>query len=725
MSRHRKLLWFLGALCLFRLVAATTEAQTTVHYNDGDIFIGFRATGGTGSSMDYLVDIGQPSQIMNGLGGPMAADLVNTFGSDWYTRIDPVTHQPAVLWSIVGGRYLAGGGDPTHTLYATNPSPTPWPRHSNSTQGVPMGDIRSMEINYDGNPSTVNNPRAVIQVALDQNSYAYFQPGGVGSGDISFQNWNPTIEGYPSTTLTVCRIIPGIGPSQILGTLSLSNMGVVTFGGPPRAPTVVTNPATAITSSSATLNGTVNPNGLATMVSFQYGTTTNYEHTTAVLNLTGNTTQAVVANIAGLTAGTVYHFRIVASNGAGTSNGSDVTFTTLTATGPPLVTTSPATSITNFSATLNGSVNPRGLTTTVYFQYGTTTSYGHTTAVQTQTGNTSRNVSANITGLNASTIYHFRIVASNSGGTRDGSDITFTTLGPTGPPVAITTPASNITSALATLNGTLDPHGLPTLVYFQYGTTTSYGHTTPSQSQTGSTFRNISANISGLNANTTYHFRIVATNSGGIRYGSDVTFTTLTATGPPVVTTTAATNMASFSATLNGSLDPHGLTTTIHFQYGTTTSYGLTTAVQTQTGSTFRNVAANISGLSASTIYHFRIVATNSAGTTYGGDRTFTTLAATGPPIATTNPATNIGTTSATLDGSLDPHGLTTTVHFQYGTTTSYGHNTPTQSRTGNTFQTITANVTGLTATTLYHFRIVATNSSGTTNGSDRTFTTH
>ena len=99
----------------------------------------------------------------------------------------------------------------------------------------------------------------------------------------------------------------------------------------------------------------------------------------------------------------------------------------------------------------------------------------------------------------------------------------------------------------------------------------------------------------------------------------------LSATGPPVVTTNPATFVASFSATLNGSLDPHGLTTTVYFQYGTTTSYGSTTASQTKTGNTYQNVSANISGLIASTTYHFRIVATNSAGTTHGSDRAFTT----------------------------------------------------------------------------------------------------
>ena len=131
--------------------------------------------------------------------------------------------------------------------------------------------------------------------------------------------------------------------------------------------------------------------------------------------------------------------------------------------------------------------------------------------------------------------------------------------------------------------------GSITSVHFQYGPTTSYGFTTPVQTQTGNTVRDISANIIGLSAGHIYHFRIVASNSGGTSFGSDRTFTTLSATGAPVVTTNPATTVASFSATLNGSLDPHGLTTTVHFQYGTTTSYGLTAAAPSQTGSTFRN----------------------------------------------------------------------------------------------------------------------------------------
>jgi len=194
--------------------------------------------------------------------------------------------------------------------------------------------------------------------------------------------------------------------------------------------------------------------------------------------------------------------------------------------------------------------------------------------------------------------------------------------------------------------------------------------------------------------------------------------------GPPVVTTNPATFVASFSAKLNASLNPHGLATTFHFQYGTTTSYGLTTAPQTQSGNTVRTVSAGISSLTAHTTYHFRIVASNSAGTRMGADRTFTTLTATGPPVAITNPATNVTASSAKLNGSLDPHGLTTTVHFQYGTTISYGHNTTTQTQTGNTYRNIAANISGLAAHTTYHLRIVATNSAGTRMGGDRTLAT-
>jgi len=391
---------------------------------------------------------------------------------------------------------------------------------------------------------------------------------------------------------------------------------------------------------------------------------------------------------------------------------------------PVAVTTNVASNITSSSATLNGAVNPNGQTTSVHFEYGPTTTYGSSTATHNYNGTTAQSVSANITGLSSNTTYHFRFVASNSGGTIYGSDRTFSTLTPTGAPGVTTNSTANVAGFSATLNGSVYPHGLSTTVYFQYGMTTGYGHTTASQTKSGNTYQSVSASISGLATSTRYHFRIVAVNSAGTTYGADLTFTTLSPTGPPVVTTNPATLIASYSATLNGSVDPHGLTTTIYFQYGTTTSYGLNTSIRSRTGNTYQTVNASISRLIANTTYHFRIVATNSAGTTYGSDSTFTTLSATGPPVVTTKSATNVASSSATLNGTVDPHGLTTSVHFQYGTTTGYGSTTANHGSSGNTYQNASANITTLSGSTTYHFRVVATNSAGTTYGTDKTFTT-
>jgi len=136
----------------------------------------------------------------------------------------------------------------------------------------------------------------------------------------------------------------------------------------------------------------------------------------------------------------------------------------------------------------------------------------------------------------------------------------------------------------------------------------------------------LSRSVAGLSASTTYYYRVRAYNGNGTSGNSNVvSVTTLPPTGRPVVITNPATLIMSHSAELHGAVDPHGLSTTVYFQYGRTISYGSRTPNQTKTGNIYQNVSANISGLSAGTTYHFRIVGTNTAGTRYGGDRTFTT----------------------------------------------------------------------------------------------------
>src|SRR5947209_13882120 len=97
---------------------------------------------------------------------------------------------------------------------------------------------------------------------------------------------------------------------------------------------------------------------------------------------------------------------------------------------------------------------------------------------------------------------------------------------------------------------------------------------------------------------------------------------------------------------------------------------------------------------------------------------------AAGTPRATTGTATSIGSTAATLNGTVDPNKQSTTYSFQYGPTTGYGKTTPASTAKGNAGKSVSASVTGLTPSTVYHFRLTATNASGQSIGKDMTFTT-
>jgi hypothetical protein len=201
-------------------------------------------------------------------------------------------------------------------------------------------------------------------------------------------------------------------------------------------PTATTGNATSVTNNSATVNATVNPNGEPTNYAFQYGTTNKYGQQTqgaAVPGGAATSPQPVSASISNLTQGTVYHYRVIASNASGTVVGGDRTFTT---TGsppapvqPPTVTTKPATKTSTSGATLNGTVNPNGSPVKVYFEYGLSSFYGVQTSAKSIAGDRNvHNVSSTLTGLAANQTYHYRLDAQDARGrTIVGRDMTFRT----------------------------------------------------------------------------------------------------------------------------------------------------------------------------------------------------------------------------------------------------------------------------------------------------------
>ena len=198
------------------------------------------------------------------------------------------------------------------------------------------------------------------------------------------------------------------------------------------------------------------------------------------------------------------------------------------------------------------------------------------------------------------------------------------------------------------------------------------------------------------------------------------------AAASPTVTTGAATKVSTTSAILNGHVTPNGQGTDYVFAYGPTAAYGAATAAHSA-GSGTKSVAVTrkITGLTPGTIYHYRITATNRSGTAIGTDRSFTTAGH--PPAAVvTGPAANVGRTVATPTGTIDPEGAPTSWIIQYGLTGAYGYETTAQLLgPATTPVPVSAQLSGLTPGTLFHYRVVAYHGAAVASaGGDATFFT-
>jgi len=191
----------------------------------------------------------------------------------------------------------------------------------------------------------------------------------------------------------------------------------------------------------------------------------------------------------------------------------------------------------------------------------------------------------------------------------------------------------------------------------------------------------------------------------------------------PDVTTGGATNVSYFSATLTGTVNPCNLPTTAWFQWGTDTNYGnLTSATNLPATNASLGASLSISNLPSSLTYHFRLVASNSAGVTLGGDQSSLLLF---PPIVTSSPATSISSSAATLNGTVNPDDLPAMAWFEWGTTTDYGNFTVVSfPGSGSQALPLSYPLTGLAAYTSYHYRIDAYNDLGLAQGEDQRFTT-
>lgn len=327
-------------------------------------------------------------------------------------------------------------------------------------------------------------------------------------------------------------------------------------------------------------------------------------------------------------------------------------------------------------------------------------------------------------------------------------------------PTVFTDIATDNGQRSAWLNSCVNPNGNLTQAWFQWGTTQSFENSTQEQPIGGySTFGNpYYISIQGLQANTTYYFRVMARNNYGVSQGNSQSFriapdgslvastsggitqnqNTNTGQGnySPTVSTSGATTLSQTSVMLKGLVTSNNSQTTAWFEYGQTQSLGLTAGYQSissYAGS--QEFSYTLTNLNPYTTYYYRAVAQNSYGTNYGSLQSFSTTGSgsvtppppysqSGAPTAETRYPTVIHQNTAVLNGQINPGGNQTVAWYEWGKTASLGSRTQNQNIEAFLLTDYLFALSGLSPSTTYYYRLVAQNSYGTSNGEILNFTT-
>ena len=498
---------------------------------------------------------------------------------------------------------------------------------------------------------------------------------------------------------------------------------IVTYTVPKTVPIMSTSAATSVVDTSAVLHGGVtNDGGEPVSTRFVYGTTTSYGASTSWLS--GKTTGSVFqATVNGLLQGTLYYFESEGSNSAGTN--------TIPSTNVLTFLTKPGTcgTLTVTPGNTNNSISwTKGTGSTKTLIRYKTTGYPTSTTDGTQiyfdTGTSY--VHASLT--NGVTYYYSAWSEAEGGGLTQystnivhGSGVPYVL----GVPTVTTYAASSVGTSTALLRGRLVSYqGTETAdVWFQYytGAGTWTDHETTPETMTSPDLDVFEASISDLAVSTTYHCRAAAVNSEGTAYGSDIPFTTGGASAPTMGI--LVTGVTKTSAVITGTVvDDGGEDVTTWIEWGYSTSYGSVSSTEAglETGD---QIIVTLTGLPIATIIYCRVVGDSGDSRIGYAETTFTTSSPTAPTCST-QAASGVGSSSATLRGVVDSDGgVPCNVRFAWGTNTSYGSYTAweTGKVTGETVSTL---LTGLDSPETYHYQAIINSSAGESYGDDSYFTT-
>jgi hypothetical protein len=398
------------------------------------------------------------------------------------------------------------------------------------------------------------------------------------------------------------------------------------------SPIINTNSVNLITSNSATVEGELIDLGDPTV----YGIISQHGHCWSSIHLptindnkselgTLSSTGTFNTNIESLNTSTTYYCRSYIVNNAGTIYGNSIEFNTTN--GEPSITTGESTNITSTTADVEGEVIGIGDAAITQYGHCWSTSQNPTTNNDKTTlglGNVGI-FTSNLSSLTSNTQYYYRAYATNSFGTVYGSSLSFSTTN--GEPTVVTLGSNNITSTTVDLEGDITSIGDASVTQHGHCWSTNSNPTINNSKTTlgASVLGNFTSNISNLTHNTTYYYRAYATNSFGTVYGSSLSFSTIN--GGPTVFTIGSDNITASTVDLEGDITSIGdASVNQHGHCWSTSSSPTINDDKTTLGLGNMGIfTSNVSSLTASTQYYYRAYATNSFGTAYGNEMSFTT----------------------------------------------------------------------------------------------------
>lgn len=681
------------------LASLTTGVPSSVTTNGASISVGITSTGGENITERGIV-YGKSTSPTTSNSKVQSSSTSNSF-TVVLTNLDFATKYYARGYAIntIG---IAYGNEVNLTTLATLPTVTTSPATVITTRDASV----TCEVKEDGG-GTITERGVVFSTYQNPTTSSNKITSGSGKGI-----YTTKISPLSSNTTYYARAYATNSAGTAYGQQIAFTTEQV------KIPVLTTGNASGITAHTANITGTITNDGGGSISrrGIQYSTSSTFASNIYTVDATLDADSDFSKIISNLSHNTKYYAKTFAINSAGTGFGNVITFQTENATIATISTLS-ASNIGTVTATCSGSITSNGnspITEVGIIFYSNSTyltNYGtRVKATLSQSGN----YSVNLNGLHSNYSYYFAAYAVNNVGTKYGTTLSFVTSAPSFATVTtLAVSVINSNSALVGGNVTNEGNSSVTSRGIVYSTTANptYNNNKVIISSGAGSF---SQTFTNFVPNTTYYIRAFAYNAAGYAYGNQVIFSTPVAT-PAAVSTSDAKNITHNSVTLGGNLTSEGNSSVSDkgIVYSMIQNPSLSNGVKISKGTGTGIFEGQVTNLNSNAIYYARAYATNSYGTVYGNQVSFTTDIAP-PTFSNTTLGRYSGYVILYSTVSSDNSASITERGFVYSKTNSNPTTSDTKVTAGSGAGSYNATINNLTGYVNHYFKAYVITSKGT-----------